>query len=86
MPRNPQAPRASEVHWLSAEEKETALVLLPDGESFSNYVRRKLFKLSSLAHGGARHRPAPSGVASTGQRGGREAKAGPRPSPFRPRR
>ena len=86
MPRNPQAPRASEVHWLSAEEKETALVLLPDGESFSNYVRRKLFKLSSLAHGGARHRPAPSGEAETGQRGGRKTQGSPRPSPFRRRR
>ena len=71
MPRNPQSPRASEVHWLSAEEKETALALLPEGESFSNYVRRKLFKLSSLSHGGARQHPAPSGVAKTGQRGGR---------------
>lgn len=86
MPRNPQAPRASEVHWLSAEEKETALVLLPDGESFSNYVRRKLFKLSSLAHGGARHRPAPSGEAETGQRGGRKTQGSPGTPPLRRRR
>lgn len=54
MPRNPQAPRASEVHWLSTDEKETALANLPEGESFSNYVRRKLFKLPALQHGGAR--------------------------------
>jgi len=72
MPRNPGAPRASEVHWLSAEEKETALALLPEGESFSNYVRRKLFKLSSLSHGGARERSSPSGEATTGRRGGRK--------------
>lgn len=54
MPRNPDAPRASEVHWISEEEKQAALALIPEGESFSNYVRRKLFKKPTLQHGGAR--------------------------------
>lgn len=54
MPRNSQAPRASEVHWLSAEEKEAALAQLPEVESFSNYVRRIVFNLPPLQHGGAR--------------------------------
>lgn len=54
MPRNPNAPRASEVHWLSESEKQAALARIPEGESFSNYVRRKLFKVSTLQHGGAR--------------------------------
>ena len=54
MPRTPEAPRASEVHWLSDDEKQTALAQLPEGESFSNYVRRNLFNLPPLQHGGAR--------------------------------
>lgn len=53
MPRNSDAPRASEVHWLSEEEKNKFLARLPEGESFSNYVR-KLLNLPSLQHGGAR--------------------------------
>jgi len=56
MPRNPDSPRASEVHWLSAEEKESTLAQL-GGESFSNYVRQQLFNLPSLQHGGARQQP-----------------------------
>lgn len=48
MPRNPNAPRASEVHWLSEEEKQFALAQIPEGESFSDFSRRKLFKLSPL--------------------------------------
>lgn len=52
MPRNPKSPRASEVHWLSVEEKEEWLKSL-GGESFSNYVRR-LIGLPPLAHGGTR--------------------------------
>lgn len=54
MPRNSNAPRASETHWLSNDEKQAALAQLPEGESFSNYVRRKLFNLPPLQHGGAR--------------------------------
>ena len=54
MPRNPNAPRASEVHWLSEDEKQAALAQIPEGESFSNYVRETLFKISALQHGGAR--------------------------------
>ena len=84
MPRNSDTPRASEVHWLSLQEKEDFLNSL-NGESFSNYVRR-LLNLPPLSHGGARLRPAPSGVAETGQRGGRKAKGSPGPSPLRRRR
>lgn len=54
MPRNSDAPRASETHWLSGDEKQSALAQLPEGESFSNYVRRIVFNLPPLQHGGAR--------------------------------
>mgnify|MGYP000564863562 CR=1 FL=1 len=56
MPRNPEAPRASEMHWLSEEEKQFALSQIPEGESFSDFARRKLFKLPALP---SRGRPKP---------------------------
>ena len=84
MPRNPDSPRASDVHWLSPQEKEDFLNSL-NGESFSNYVRR-LLNLPPFSHGGARQRPTPSGEAETGQRGVRKAKGSPGTPPLRRRR
>lgn len=52
MPRNPDAPRASEVHWLSEDEKQLALAEIPEGQSFSNFIRQQIFNLPALQHGG----------------------------------
>ena len=57
MPRNPEAPRASEMHWLSDEEKQFALSQIPESESFSDFARRKLFKLPALPGPGRPTKP-----------------------------
>lgn len=56
MPRNSASPRASEVHWLSFQEKEDFLKSL-NGESFNNYIRR-LIGRPPMPRGGSRNRPA----------------------------
>lgn len=56
MPRNSKSPRASEVHWLSLQEKEDFLKSL-DGESFNNHIRR-LIGRPPMPRGGSRNRPA----------------------------
>lgn len=54
MPRRTDTPRASEIQWLTPEEKHAALARVPEEESLSNYVRRVLFNLPPLQHGGVR--------------------------------
>lgn len=52
MPRSKSQPRASEVAWLSDEEKQFALAQVPEDESLSDFVRRKAFKLPALPSAG----------------------------------
>ncbi len=54
MPRRAGDPKASEMRWLSEDEKQAALNLIPTGESFTNFARRQLFNLPPLQHGGTR--------------------------------
>lgn len=54
MPHRTDRPSESKIQWLSEAEKEAALRLVPAGESFSNFARRKLFNLPPLTHGGSR--------------------------------